>query len=311
MRPVWLASYQEFTLKIQTKVLGEPSKKIRHIFRRFLYLLYWWGVSPLLKFCSKKTLIVLTCTRGDGGGAQWHGRFSVMAFANEHGMGYLHADIDVLMPVDDPSIRNRWSALFSGDYDSFSDLPKAVRVRSSFGLLGVCIKSATNRRASLINLAHLHAFTDLFPQSIERAITRHKLKYENPAGIPDFSPSSGPTLAMHLRRGLDWEQHFTSNRFTADKVALDRLNKVIAEVGPCSGSVFCGLPNSVIEGQLPEGILFDSESDEFEVIHRMITADNLVMAKSCMSYIAGCFSLGNVFYEPFFHPPLKNWRVIK
>ena len=55
----------------------------------------------------------------------------------------------------------------------------------------------------------------------------------------------------------------------------------------------------------------DFTSDVFEVLSCMIRAENLFMAKSSLSYVAGLLSMGTVHYEPFWHPKLKDWQLFR
>lgn len=283
--------------------------KIKVILRRLLFKLLWIFLSPLLRRLSSPNRVILTCTRGDGGGAQWHGRFSVMAFADRHDMGYLPSNFDRIMPEDTGELRNLWSELFVGEFIDIQRPKNYLKADSLVLLSQAVISSFLTGKTVLIDAGHLHAYTDLYPESVSEAIRTHKIRYNNPAGI-SLDPYSEPVIAMHVRRGLSWETNFTPNRLTSDKQVLGRLNYIRSLTGVNAGTVFSAVANDNLSSNLPQGLRYDHTSDEFTVIHNLIHADVTILAKSCMSYIAGAFSEGEVFYDPFFHPPLPGWRAV-
>jgi len=282
-------------------------KKVREI----LLALFWRLASPLLRFLAVNSSIILTCTRNDGGGAQWHGRFSVMTFADDHKMGYVHSGFDQLMPEGSESKKLLWNEMFSGVYQNFDTLPSPIKVNHPMGLLKIAVQTYVKKQVSLIDINHLHSYTNLFPGSLELSLIRHRIRYQNPAKITKGLNLGPNSLVMHVRRALDWETAFTGNRNTDDATVLRRLAKVIELSGSSRGVLFSGTPNPHLESLLPVGFHFNHTADEFEVIHHMITAENIVLAKSCMSYISGALAKGHVFYEPFFHPPLSSWDVLE
>lgn len=284
-------------------------KRIKRLVRDFIYRSIWAMTSPVLKLMSAPDRVVMTCTRGDGGGAQWHGRFSVMTFADNHNMSYMPSDFDRVMPLDTFEIRSFWSSLFSGEYSYPNQLPQRIKIKSLAQLYAAVAKSFITRAKTLIDADHLHSYTDLHPEKVSESLKFHKLSYRNPAQV-NLNGSQKASIAMHVRRGLSWEKNFTANRQTTDDEVLDRLLHVIDLEAKKTGVIYSGLPNEAIAKRLPDGFTFDSSSSEFVVIHHLITADVSILAKSCLSYVAGAFALGKVFYEPFFHPPLPQWEVL-
>ena len=41
----------------------------------------------------------------------------------------------------------------------------------------------------------------------------------------------------------------------------------------------------------------------------MVSANILVTSRSSFSYMAALLNDGEVWYQPFWHPPLKNWII--
>ena len=232
-----------------------------------------------------------------------------MAFADEHKMTYVPSKFEAVMPESSPHKLHLWSNLFSGEFSVPTQLPdrlKADSIRKQFVFL---LKSWILRRPVLLDVGHCHAFTNIYPEAIQRSLALHKLKYNNPAGFAD--QLDGPAaVAVHVRRSLGFDTNFTPNRLTSDDQVLSHIAHVVQHTGMVSGVVFSGIPIPSLESRIPPGFDFDSDSDEFAVLHRLINANALIMAKSCLSYIAGTFALGAVFYDEFFHPPLPGWIVL-
>jgi len=53
------------------------------------------------------------------------------------------------------------------------------------------------------------------------------------------------------------------------------------------------------------------DADVFETFYNLVQADILIMAKSSFSYCAALLSRGIIIYEPFWHPPLNDWFILK
>lgn len=51
--------------------------------------------------------------------------------------------------------------------------------------------------------------------------------------------------------------------------------------------------------------------DIFKTLGYMMGAQNLIIGKSCYSYIAGIYSKKNVYYFPFWHKEMEHWKNIK
>jgi hypothetical protein len=68
------------------------------------------------------------------------------------------------------------------------------------------------------------------------------------------------------------------------------------------------------QGELSDFTLFKNLDVEFslnktieETFIDLVTSDILVLSKSSFSYTAGLLSDGLVYYQPFWHKPVKNW----
>lgn len=47
----------------------------------------------------------------------------------------------------------------------------------------------------------------------------------------------------------------------------------------------------------------------FDTFKEMVGADVLIMSKSSLSYTAAILSAGEIYYQPFWHPPMKHWYL--
>ena len=66
------------------------------------------------------------------------------------------------------------------------------------------------------------------------------------------------------------------------------------------------LQKRCVEYRSNENDINESIEDTFT---SLVLADVLVISKSSYSYIAGILSEGIVYYQPFWHSPLPNWKV--
>lgn len=285
-------------------------KKLRRSLRGALLWMFWAVLSPIVRMISKPSRVFLTSTRSDGGGAQWHGRFSVMAFADEHNMSYVPSRIDHIMPKGSMKTLELWNNLFTGDFIVPPTLPPPRKTDALAEFLRALLQSFFSNKKVLLDVGHFHLYTDIHPEKVSRSLQRHRMRYNNPKRLPNQSTRI-PKIAMHVRRGLSWEPNFTANRITDDMSVLRNLKCVITRERITSGTLFSAVQNDNLASKLPSGFHFDSQADEFAVIHSLINAQAMIMGKSCLSYISAAFAQGTVYYEDFFHPPLPGWVTLE
>jgi hypothetical protein len=240
-----------------------------------------------------------------------------MAFAKKFGFEYRHSDLTKLMPINSIELRKIWSNLITvvDQRDGRTSLEVKIqpskKVRSLRHLTVISVINIFARKEVLVDVAHLHVFTNWFPESIEELRNNDSLFYANPFDVKDFPKSKSQTLAVHVRRGQPWEASmFGENRLTENKEILRKIAALNSAYGPLKGVVYSASHDEELESLLPKGFVFNSDANEFEVIHSMISADFAVLAKSSMSYVAGIFARGKVVYDPFWHPPLSNWITL-
>jgi hypothetical protein len=59
-----------------------------------------------------------------------------------------------------------------------------------------------------------------------------------------------------------------------------------------------------------DDIIFHINKDVFETFVELVGADILVTSASSFSYIAAILNDSEVYYLPFWHPPLENWIIL-
>ena len=47
----------------------------------------------------------------------------------------------------------------------------------------------------------------------------------------------------------------------------------------------------------------------FDTFTEMVAADALIMSRSSFSYSAAVLSDGDIYYQKFWHPPMKHWCI--
>jgi hypothetical protein len=281
--------------------------KTRYFVRKISMKVVWFICSPMLRRVAGSREIFLTCTRGDGGGAQWHGIFSVMAFCREFGLSYVHTPIAKILPVDTQEKRDKWNALF--DLSDLSRPKPDFLVTEKVGslaslVLQICLTKSGEE--AMFDIDHAHAYTDWNISSLENLVPELKSAFRPPQLTKGVESAENMKLVVHLRRG-HIEDGSGNLRLTSDDAFVGAVTSVLGISGLSHGVVFCMQPEPLVESRLPDGILFDFSSDEFEVIYAMSRAEYLILAKSSMSYVAGIVCNGTVFYESFWHPKLSSW----
>lgn len=283
---------------------------LRAIYHQVIKLV-WLVVRPIMRARLKgaKIRIAITCSRVDGGGAQIHGRISTLAFAREFGLSYVHTPIYHLNVDGTESDIQRWNEVLL--------LEKlAVSKASDFTLLRVStlrslVYSVFFRAGQLdgvcFEVSHCHGYTDRFLESITRL-------------QPELRKIIGPTLnldsaiqfdsVVHVRGQVDGDEK-RSPRRTDVEVVRAKVESAVALSRTQKVAVFTVKHDPKLVSLESSAVRVDSTSDVFVVLTEMIRAKNLFMAKSSLSYVAGLLSEGNIHYEAFWHPKLKDWLLFR
>jgi hypothetical protein len=260
-------------------------------------------------FCLNKNCI-LTCERTDGGGAQLHGRLSVLAFANFFGVKFLNT------PIRNANFANgkdqysanvswdtQWNALINFESLSEKSLSKdwqLVKVPTTTGLWKFIIKKIFSLKIKskyLFVLESAHRYTDLRPKIIgnSRNLFQDML---NPISL-----KVNEDIVIHLRRG-DATQNTV--RYTADETIFTALVGLMTKYPNTSIRIYTNEPFDLPK-KFYNVVTVDVESSPFEAITHMANCKILVIAKSSMSYIAALMNKNTVYCPNFWHPKMNNW----
>jgi hypothetical protein len=271
-------------------------------------ILRWYSaVFPSLSYIS--------CSgKADGGGAQIHACLSVMLFARDFGMIYVHKSLSSIehKPADlsDDAWRATWNNFFDSlplclsVEDRMLPLPVNNQPASCTLSFGLKVLLAPRREQQAYFLAHAHGYSDLFPSRF------NKLKISRPCETK--VALSQIKIAVHLRRGDVAAIGKYANRYTSSESTIEFLRVICKKYnpGPVKITIFsqevCDKLASIDFAECS----FDVTSSPTEALRSMIASDVLLMSKSSMSYVAAIFCKGDVYYQKFSHPPMKSWITI-
>lgn len=247
-----------------------------------------------------RVMLGVTCLgKRDGGGAQVHAVLSTMLFARAMGVPYFHTPFAAVMHGAEPAaFAARWEEAFNLGIGA-AGIPRRMPV--------VTGEVASNDHRSLpavVAQQHFHAYADSRPDLYADIVRDLRPRLALPA-----RSFAAPTIAVHVRRGdvvgkLPYAQRFTDNATLAR-----HIRAAMRDFPGHRVRIFSQGAEANFEG-LPDICEFELDTDIFATLSGLIEADCLIMAKSSLSYVAGLYSRGTVYYEPFWHRPLSSWRVL-
>ena len=126
----------------------------------------------------------------------------------------------------------------------------------------------------------------------------------------DFFKNEKINVAVHIRRPNNHDNRL-SGADTPDNYYLNVINKIRRNY-PDKSLLFHiysqGHPNSF---KLYENVdtCFHLNEDIENTFIGMVAAELLVTSGSSFSYAASLISDGEIWYKPFWHPPLKKWII--
>ncbi len=257
----------------------------------------------------RREMYITTVGKNDGAGAQIQAVFSTMLFAQMQGFTYVHTPFTAIEHADNPlHWASQWETFMGLGYGEMpvEALPpetKRVQLASIGRLLG--------RAGTLYLVPHCHPYADAFPDQYILLKERFSQKYHHvPKNVPHFNDPTRCNVAIHIRRG-DVTPKTHPLRYTADSynlTVLEKIQTVLRGLGidPLIHVYSQGAVENFSEYARREMCLHINES-AFATFHAMVTADILVMSKSSFSYSAALLSTGIVFYQKFWHTPLREW----
>jgi len=115
-------------------------------------------------------------------------------------------------------------------------------------------------------------------------------------------------VAFHVRRG-DVSAGHSPERFTSNEAIVEAINLNFAHKTVCIFSE--GSPSDFGKIQQMK-VRFHLNGDALTAFHNLVSAPELVIAKSSFSFSAGVLNSGNVFYlQKFWHNVLGAWSQTK
>lgn len=257
--------------------------------------------------------IQLTCAgKRDGGGAQWHAVFSVLALARSYGITFRHSPFQTIEhgPSSDPTWLQAWDNLFDLKAYGIASgglAPPALACADPLSLLRDR-RRGTFAAGAVLQLDHAHAFTNLFPAQLAalRPLLRQAYRPQPPNAAPPLPLAH--TLVVHVRRGDVQASGPHRHRFTSAAAIAARCRQLQARFPQLQHVLLLSASaDADLRALCSEGVLLDAGHDVFTHLHWMSQAAGLLMARSSLSYLAAMLNPNLVFYERFEHPPLPGW----
>lgn len=245
---------------------------------------------------------VIACDRNDGGGAQIHGKISVLAFCHHFNFAYLQSKIKDAHFSDGQDWDLQWNDLFGLNNCAEVDVGQ-IRVIQTWTTLDLrrailsIVATCRFLQPVLFRMESAHLITDTHPGMINEV--RKDIRR-------DFGPVKylgDEEIVIHLRQGDDLTAKL---RYESDSVLYSRL-RVLHEIYPERRIRVYTNVNFDLDEDFLRFVAVDSQSSPFQAISHMAAAEVLIIAKSSMSYVAGLLSEGVVYAPDFWHPLMPDW----
>ena len=124
-----------------------------------------------------------------------------------------------------------------------------------------------------------------------------------------FPPRAGVTAAIHVRRV---NSHDNRSDYPLDATYLSIISKLKNNFQGQTLNLRIysqGLQSEFDAYKGIENLTLHLNGPVEETFTEMATSDVLVTTGSSFSYVAGLLSDGDVYYIPFWHPPLPHWKI--
>lgn len=275
--------------------------------RPLRYRSYVQRLAYLIKSGIVGSNCALTCVRGDGAGAQAHGRMSVIAFSRVFRLPYVHTPFECVEHTRSAEYVRRWEELFA--FNRFQESTEQC-CWPSVDLARYVNSPDLWSKNTLVECLYMHPYMDRNPD-VYRLIKFKLMEF--------YSGRSGSRLhntvrvAVHIRRG-DVNDSVLADRYTKDSnilgvIASIKQSCIMLNSTPVVSVYSQGAAES-FDIFRRDGCELHIGADEIWTFNQLVQADVLIMAKSSFSYAAALLSKGAVIYEPFWHKPLRSWVSI-
>lgn len=247
-------------------------------------------------------------------GAQVMARLSTLIFARHYGYEYLHLPLYALEHTPPGVAPGEWAA----KWERFLNYAEGEELLGGRIAEAVAVRKVQRLRplsGRIYSVANCHRVTNRLTTEWHALRPQLRAAYYR-TSKPGLKFAGGqPILAVHVRRGDVMSHGKNSGRYTELSAVMARVDRLVSEFQCRSGHV----PEVHVysEGDVA---LFQPmvdrfcarlhlDEDDLTAFHGLVMADGLVMAKSSFSYLAGLISSGLCIYEPFWHPPMPDWKI--
>ena len=117
-----------------------------------------------------------------------------------------------------------------------------------------------------------------------------------------------PQIAIHIRRGDVNENN--EKRYTTNDKYKEILSFLLKKYPSDIITIFSEGKIEDFHELQQERVIFQLNDTIEESFHSLVCAKVLVMAKSSFSYSAALLNQNIVYYIPFWHKPLKKWKIL-
>ena len=268
-------------------------------------------INSCLQRTRKLPQSLITYSGGwDGGGAQVHSIISILLFAHEFGLKYIHTPLANVEHFKES--RDEWSLKWENFFNlGFEECqidnldPKLTKSNIRRSLL------LWKKPETLFVIRNCHSYTDSFASNYCSIIPALKRKYnQTEKKSIDFIPGK-LRVCLHIRRGDVSNKNKQAFRFTPDPRILQDLDFLFEILNDSKRNyqlyIFSQGDSASFNAYSKHNPVLLLNVDEFVTFHSLVQADILFTAKSSFSYVAGLLTAGLVLYEPFWHKPIKGW----
>ena len=247
----------------------------------------------------------------DGAGAQIQAYISTMLFARVFGFHYVHIPFETmeLSPDGDAvgwaRLWERTMSLGEGEF-SHADLPQMpMRAHRTCRFI-------RKRRGVLQVPRHCLHWLDRHVDLHSLIMPDLRARYLKNVPAPFAPRTSGPLrIALHVKRNDPGNQtRLTSNEIVARM--MRSVETVLRSMDVAYRFEICSLGTEAdFEELKPFDPLFRLNEPAVDAFHALTGADMMLTAKSSFSYVAALYNRGVKLYEPFWHPPMSDWVVMR
>ena len=236
-------------------------------------------------------------SRGDGFGGQFQTIVYSVIYAELTGKKFCYSPFSMM------------EHNYDGDADYLEKKERLINFIGNFPLENRNNPSLARSPGEYIQFFDGHMQAALKSQSLRkiRSIFR-----EN-KNVADYFSSENLNIAIHIRRQNPHDNR-SEGTTTPDDLylrAIERLRSLHHSETPLFHIYSQGDEASFRSTFSSDDVILHIDETVEQTFAALVLADVLVIAPSSLSYTAGILSEGEIYYVPFWHPPLPHWRNIE